>query len=110
MTIIKKILKNVNLFPIENFWKTQRSNSYANACGGLISLPIIILILALLALRIIQMINYGIANTNTQLNINYDPLMTTLSTDPNDINYSPFMLAFNAVIDNSSCPNTKIGF
>lgn len=110
MTLIKKILRNLNLFPVDNFWKTQGNNAYANVFGGLISIPLIFLILALLTLRLIQMINYGIANTNTQVNINYDPIMTTLSTNPNDLNSSPFMLAFNAVIDNTSCPNTNLGF
>ena len=56
------------------------------------------------------MVNYGIVMSQTQVNFTFEPPLTTISTNQNDPNYAPFMVAFTVNIDNSSCPNTAISF
>ena len=64
-------MKNTNIFAFDNFWKADGNMSYSSACGGLVSLPLLIIIFILFILKIIQMANYGIVLSQTQVNYSY---------------------------------------
>ena len=69
--MIKKIIQQSNLFAFDKFWKADGNMSYSSVCGGLVSLPFLVIIIILLVLKLVQMINYGIVMSNTQINYSY---------------------------------------
>lgn len=109
-SFVKSLMRSSNLFAIDNFWSSQGDRAYSSVCGGLVSLPLVGLIIILFVLKLLQMINYGIVMSSTQLNYSYEPNMMTLSTLMNDSSYAPFMIGFNVNIDTANCPNTALPF
>jgi hypothetical protein len=108
--MINVLMRRTNIFAFDNFWKANGDMSYSSACGGIVSLPLLVIIFILLVLQAVQMFNYGIVMSQTQINYSYEPPLTTISTKQNDPNYTPFMAAFAVDSDNSSCPNSAISF
>lgn len=98
------------MFGFDSFWKSNGHRSYSSICGSLVSLPMLIIIFIVLVLKIIQMAQYGIVMTSTQVNFSNEPTISTVSTFQNDSSYAPFMLAFSVNIDASSCPNSILPF
>lgn len=69
--MIKTLMRSTNIFSLDNFWKAEGNMSYSGVCGGLVSLPLMALIVILFILKLIQMVNYGIVMSNTQINYSY---------------------------------------
>lgn len=76
----------------------------------LISIPCLALVIILFVLKVMQMTNFGMGVTNTQINYSYDPAFVTINTGNKNPAYAPFMLAFTINIDAASCPNSAITF
>jgi hypothetical protein len=108
--MIKELMRKTNIFAFDNFWRSNGGGAYSSVCGGLVSLPLLAIIIILLVLKLVQMVNYGIVMTNSQISYTYEPPLTTFSTSQKDPEYAPFMLAFTVNIDNVSCPNNNIVF
>lgn len=103
-------MRQTNIFSFDNFWKSNGDRSYSSVCGGLVSIPLLVIIVILLVLKLVQMVNYGIVMTNSQITYTYEPPLTTFSTSQTDPAYAPFMLGFSVNIDNARCPNSAITF
>lgn len=107
---IKMLMRSSNMFSFDEFWNSNGHRSYSSVCGGLVSIPLLVIIVILFILKIIQMATYGIVLTNTQLHYFSEPPVTTFSTFQNDSTYAPFMIAFSVNIDSTSCPNSALSF
>jgi len=51
--MLKTLMKNTNIFAFENFWKANGNMSYSSACGGIVSLPLLVIIFTLIVLEMI---------------------------------------------------------
>lgn len=51
--MLKTLMKNTNIFAFENFWKANGNMSYSSACGGIVSLPLLVIIFTLIILEMI---------------------------------------------------------
>ena len=64
--MLKSLIRHSNIFSFDNFWKSNGNHQYTSVCGGLFSLPLLALIFILFILKVIQMANYHIINSNFQ--------------------------------------------
>lgn len=108
--MIKALIRQSNIFSFNNFWKSNGDRNYSSVCGGIVSIPLLALIVILLVLKIVQMVNYGIVMTNSQINYSYEPTLTTFSTSLSDPSYSPFMVGFSVNLDTVNCPSSSITY
>lgn len=69
--IVQSVMRNFNIFSFDNFWKSNGDKSYSSVCGGLVSIPLLAVIIILLVLKLIQMANYGIVMSSSQVNYSY---------------------------------------
>jgi type IV secretory pathway component VirB8 len=69
--LFKEVITRSNIFTFDTFWKAHGKGEFKSVCGGLVSLPLVAIIFILLVLKLIQMVNYGIVMSNTQLNYNF---------------------------------------
>ena len=69
--LFKQVISETNIFTFDSFWKARGKGHYKSVCGGLVSLPLVVIIFILLVLKLVQMVNYGIVMSNSQVNYNY---------------------------------------
>lgn len=48
--MIKMLMRRTNIFAFDNFWKANGNMSYSSACGGIVSLPLLAIIVILLVI------------------------------------------------------------
>ena len=109
-SFLNTLIRNSNLFVLENFWLTNGKRSYSSICGALVSLPLVALIIILLLLKAAQMSSFGIVMSSKQVDYTSEPSLSSFTTSQSDAVLAPFMLAFSINTDKTSCPNSAITF
>ena len=87
------MLKTLNLFPESRFFKVKKSEELDHKCGGVSSLFILGVCLAVLILKLFHAVRKDTVLYSSQNNFNIIPEMATLNTFQNDSLHKPYMLA-----------------
>ena len=93
----------MNIFEREPNLTNKHRHKLTNFCGGLLSIPIIVILFALFILKFIQLTTRGIVYSSSQLTTTYEPAFTTFTT-ANDPSYAPFMIGVSVANADSCSP------
>ena len=96
------ILEYINLFPESRYLRCRSRPDFDHKCGGLVSLLIMAILLALLVVKLIECFSYSTVFFKDTTVVNPVPRNSTLTTSYDNPSIAPYMISLKPM---NTCPD-----
>jgi hypothetical protein len=88
-----KLIKEVNIFSYNNFWRVGGNVDVNFKCGGIVTIILFALMGAIAVIKFLEVIHMNVITFSSQNTISFTAPMISITNSSNNPNISQFMFA-----------------